>query len=245
MNQLSEKSGPRVAILSYHKIGPPPPGGWETWYYISTQLFQRQLQMLQDRGYVFLDLPTFYRGLDDPASLPAKSTLITFDDGYRNNLTAALPVMMKFGAPGVVFVPTNYIGGMNLWDAGGQEPDEAICDWDDLRKLERFGLAIESHSVTHPAFSNLTPEEHEAELRKSKEALEAGLGRKVEFFSYPYGDSGTDPALAEELAKKVGYRAACLYGGDVVNLANANRYRLERLALGMDSDLGALLGEGS
>jgi peptidoglycan/xylan/chitin deacetylase (PgdA/CDA1 family) len=239
MNQPSRK----VAILSYHKIGPPAPGGWDTWYYISKQVFQDQLRQLKSMGYAFIDLPALYRGLDDPGSLPEKSTLITFDDAYRNNLTAALPVMLRLNVPGVVFVPTNYIGGMNIWDSGGPEPDEPICDWDDLMTLELNGVRVESHSVSHPSFSNLTPEQHEMELRKSKQALEARLDRKVEFFAYPYGDAGSDFAFSEQMLKRIGYRAACLYGGGAVTLPGADRFRLERLAMGPDSDLAALLGE--
>ena len=237
------KTPPQVAILSYHKIGPPRPGGWETWYYISKQIFEKQLQLLAARNYEFLDRPRFYRGLDDPTSLPPKSTLITFDDAYRNNLTAALPIMMGLGVPGVVFVPTNYIGGLNVWDSGGQEPDEEICDWNDLLKLERYGVAVESHSVSHPSFSTLTPEQHEMELRHSKETLEVRLGRKVEVFADPYGDAGGDFSFSETMLKKVGYRAACLYGGGPISLPAANRFRLERLAMGPDSDLIAMLGK--
>lgn len=243
MTLQNRPASPKVAILSYHKIGPPMPGGWETWYYISKQIFEQQLRLLADRGYEFLDLARFYRGLDDPTTLPAKSTLITFDDGYRNNLTAALPIMIRMGVPGVVFVPTNYIGSLNIWDSGGQEPDEEICDWNDLLNLERYGVTVESHSVTHPSFSTLTPEQHEKELRQSKATLEAKLGRKVEFFAYPYGDAGNDFNFSEALLKSVGYRAACLYGGGPITLPAANRFRLERLAMGPDSDLIAMLGE--
>src|SRR5215471_5240445 len=128
-----------VAILSYHKIGPHAPGGWDTWYYISEEIFMAQLKTLRSRGFEFVDLATFYRGLDDPSNLPAKSALITFDDAYRNIRTVALPAMQRLGnLPGVVFVPTKYIGGMNTWDQDVEPPD-AICDWDDLLVLERGG----------------------------------------------------------------------------------------------------------
>ena len=46
--------------------------------------------------------------------------------------------MQKLACPGVVFVPTRYIGGLNTWDAGN-EPDEPICNWDELLELERAG----------------------------------------------------------------------------------------------------------
>lgn len=232
----------RVAILSYHKVGDPAPGGWETWYYVPEKVFERQLRELAERGFEFIDLPRFYRGLDDAAALPAKAALVTFDDGYQNNLSVALPVMRRLGVPGVVFVPTQYIGSNNGWDyLKSPEPQEMICDWEQLRELERGGVMIESHSASHPSFSNLSEPEQERELRESKEVLEKGLGREVEFFAYPYGDGGRDSGVSERLLKKAGYRAACLYGGGAVTLPGADRWRLERLAMGPDSDFRKLL----
>jgi peptidoglycan/xylan/chitin deacetylase (PgdA/CDA1 family) len=236
----------RVAILSYHKVGPPAAGGWDTWYYVPARTFGDQLREVGRRGFEFIDLPTFYRGLDDPTALPALAALCTFDDGYQNNLTVALPIMLRLNVPGVVFVPTQYIGSNNGWDfQKSPEPEERICTWDELRELERGGVMIESHSASHPSFSNLTAEDQERELRESKAALEQGLGRAIECFAYPYGDGGRDFALSERLLRKVGYRAACLYGGGggVIDLPGADRWRLERLAMGPDSDLAALLGE--
>src|SRR5438046_10232074 len=100
----------RVAILSYHKIGAPAPGGWDTWYYVPESVFEQHLLLLRDRGFEFVDLPRLYRGLDGADGLPERAALVTFDDGYRNNLTVALPVMRRLGVPGVVFGPSRYIG---------------------------------------------------------------------------------------------------------------------------------------
>jgi hypothetical protein len=97
--------------------------------------------------------------------------------------------------------------------------------------------------VSHPSFSLLTTSQQEDELRRSKETLEAGLGRAVECFGYPYGDAGADSDFSQASLKRIGYRAACLYGGGPVTLPGADRYRLERLAIGPDSDLVGLLGE--
>jgi peptidoglycan/xylan/chitin deacetylase (PgdA/CDA1 family) len=233
----------RVAILSYHKIGPPAAGGWETWYYVPSHTFEGQLLWLRREGYQFIHLSALLLGLDDAAALPERAALVTFDDGYRNNLTAALPVMQRLGVPGVVFVPTRHIGGTNTWDyLKGPEPHEPICTWDELRELERGGVRIESHSASHPFFSNLTEDEQLRELRESKRDLEKGMRRAVELVAYPYGDAGRDATLAQKLAQMVGYRAACLYGGGTVTFPGADRWRLPRLAMGPDSDLAAMIG---
>jgi peptidoglycan/xylan/chitin deacetylase (PgdA/CDA1 family) len=226
----------RIAILAYHKIGPPAPGGWETWYSVSEEVFARQLTTLGDGGWQPVDCPTLLRGLAEPESLPERAALITFDDGYASVCEVALPWLERFGYPAVIFVPTDYVGRTNLFDLES-EPQEPLCDWDDLRELERRGVAVESHGASHRTFSELTPSERVAELERSKAALQTELGHAVHLFAYPYGDdAGAAPQVRE-----AGYRAAFGYGGGPVSWPPEDVYRLERLALGSDSDLGAML----
>jgi len=113
----------RLAILGYHKIGPPPRSGWDTWFYIPEQTFLRQLSELQAGGWQVVDLATFLHGLSSPDFLPERSALITFDDGYRSMLTITLPLLQRLGLPSVLFVPTDHVGKSNSFDSGS-EPDE-------------------------------------------------------------------------------------------------------------------------
>jgi peptidoglycan/xylan/chitin deacetylase (PgdA/CDA1 family) len=228
-----------LAILSYHKIGAGP-GGWDTWYYVSEAIFEKQLTWLRDNGWRAIDCAAFLRGLRDPESLPERALLMTFDDGYRTMRTVAMPILQRFAMPAIVFMPTAFIGGMNTFDAGN-EPDEPMAGWDDLRALEQGGVSVQSHAVSHPAFSKLTPAQMEEELRDSKLALETGLRKPVEVFAFPYGDGGMDPALTTELLHKTGYAAACLYGGGPITLPASDFYRLARLTMGPDTDLAAVL----
>ena len=151
-----------------------------------------------------------------------------------------LPWLHRFGYPGVLFVPTDFIGKCNEFDAG-VEPQEAICDWDDLRELDRYGVSIQSHGASHRRFSELTPAELEDELRRSKATLEAGLGKAVETIAYPFGDGGVDLQAVDRALERTGYRAACLYGGGPNRVPVANPYRLTRLAIGPDTNLQAML----
>src|SRR5207253_1552471 len=164
-------------------------------------------------------------GLAAPASLPRRSALLTFDDGYQSMRQVALPWLRRFGYPGVLFVPTDFIGKCNEFDAG-VEPQEALCDWDDLRELDRSGISIQSHGASHRRFSELTPAE-----------LEAGLGQAVEPIAYPFGDGGVDLQAVDRALERTGYRAACLYGGGPNRVPVANPYRLTRLAIGPDTNL--------
>src|SRR5215216_3454893 len=188
-NQLNGRS---LAILGYHKIGEPPPGGWQTWFYVPEEIFAGHLSYLREHGWQMIDLPALFRGIAAPESLPERAALLTFDDGYRSMRTVALPLLLEFGYPAILFVPTDYIGGFDAFEAGN-EPEEAICGWDDLRELERSGVSIQSHGASHRPFSELDlPEQEEEELTRSKAILEAGLKKPVAVFAY---------------LKRTGYRA--------------------------------------
>ena len=109
-NQLG---GRNLAILGYHKIGEPPPGGWPTWFYVPEEIFVGHLSYLREHGWQVIDLLALLRGITAPETLPERAALLTFDDGYRSMLTVALPWLLRFGYPAVLFVPTDYIGGFN------------------------------------------------------------------------------------------------------------------------------------
>lgn len=241
LSETGQRSrGKELAILGYHKVGEPSPGGWATWNYVPETTFEEHLRCLGKLGWRVIDLENLLAGLSDPERMPERAALITFDDGYRSVRERALPILERFGCPAVLFVPTAFIGKTNTFDEG-VEPQEAICDWGDLRALQRSRVSIQSHGVSHRHFSEMDAREQVRELVKSREALETGLGTTVSVFAYPFGDDGLDPAAVRSLVVGAGYRAACLYGGGTSRVPPPDPYRLERLAIGPDTDLEAAL----
>lgn len=236
----NESGGRVVAILAYHKVGPPPAGGWDTWFYVPAAVFRQQLEYLVHAGWDILDLATFMRGIGAAWTLPRRSALLTFDDGYRSTRTVVLPVLRDFGFPAVMFVPTNFIGRTNSFDES--EPKEEICDASDLQALEESGIAVQSHGTSHTGFSYLDPDTQAAEAIESKQRLEEVLKRPVTFFSYPYGDWGKDPDQTMDIIGNAGYDAACVYKGGLLQLPTNQRFALPRIAMGADTDLAAELG---
>ncbi|MQA73298.1 MAG: polysaccharide deacetylase family protein [Solirubrobacterales bacterium] len=234
----------RLAILSYHKVGDPPRAAWEPWNYVPEAMLAEQLSAVHEDGWQFVELADALRGVYDPDSLPARSALVTFDDGYRSVLERGLPVLRDLGCPAVVFMPAAFIGGVSTFDRGVSEPLEPLCGWDELRELQGAGISVQSHGFKHLHFSKCDPELLEAELKRSKRMLEEGLERTVELFAFPYGDGGANPAAVTRALEHFGYRAACLYGGGAVALPTADRYRLSRLAIGFGSDVVAELAVG-
>ncbi len=235
-----QSSDRRVAILAFHKIGQLPATGWDSWFYIPEVTFAGYLSYLHKIGWQVIELATFLQGLEIPAALPQRSVLLTFDDGFRSMRHVALPWLLRFGYPAVLFVPTDFIGGHNEFDAG-DEPEEALCDWDDLRELERYGISIQSHSASHRHFSELDLAQQKEELLRSKAVLEAGMRKHITVFAYPYGDGGVDTSVQRNLLKQAGYISACLYKGGLVRLPGADPYRLARIPMGPDTDLQAEL----
>ena len=133
----------KIAILSYHKFGIPP-GDWYTWNYVSEENFAKQLDFIYKHNLEVLSAEKFTRSLNDPAILPERSLLITFDDGYRNNLTVALPHLKNYNYPAVLFVPVNFVGGYNAFDADIlYEPKEEICSWEEMVRLESIGAVTQ------------------------------------------------------------------------------------------------------
>lgn len=237
---MSKNHFKALAVLGYHKIGPSPIGFPPTWFYIPEETFTKHLTFLEEKQWVVIDLETFLRGLDHPETLPDRAVLLTFDDGCKSMTSVALDCLRRFGFPAVVFIPADYIGKTNLFDAG-VEPEEPICDWDDLKKLEAAGVSIQSHSASHRKFSALDRAGLEQELIGSKATLEAGLGKSVTAIAFPFGDSGSDRAETEALLIQAGYGAAFLYGGGPVDHGKLHRYRVPRLAMGPETDLRAVL----
>jgi peptidoglycan/xylan/chitin deacetylase (PgdA/CDA1 family) len=231
-----------LAVLGYHKIGPPPPGGWETWFYIPESVFVAQLESLHQGGWEVIDVGRFLRGLDDPGQLPRRAALLTFDDGCRSFLDVALPCLERLGFPAVMFVPTDSLGGRNDFDEGC-EPEESICDWNDLRDLCARGVSVQSHTASHRRLSSLDTTEREHEFRRSKELIESALGEPVSVLAYPFGDDGGDSETVASELGRAGYQAAFLYGGGVIALPIPDRFRIARLAMGPDTDLEAALAE--
>jgi O-antigen biosynthesis protein len=225
-----------LAILSYHKIGPPADGAWPTWFHVPERTFAGHLELLEEGGWQILDVAAALATLAKP--MRTRAALITFDDGHRSVLERAAPLLAERAYPAVAFVPTGFVGRRSEWDAETHEPPEPICTWDELRRLQVLGVSVQSHGVTHRAFSHLGPPELEGEVVGSKAQLETELGTPVELLSFPYGDAGAGDVRAALV--RAGYHGACLYGGGVVS-APVDPFALPRIPIGADTDLAGAL----
>lgn len=232
---------PVVAILSYHKVGAPPPEGWTTWNYTPIAEFESQIDWFVNKGWTFLSASAFVEGLQNTPLLPRRGVMVTFDDAYASLESSALPALAARDVPGVVFVPTGLAGQRNTFDEG-IEPAEAIADWEQLRNWQAAGCSIQSHGASHRSFEDLENDTLRQELIHSREAIEQHLGRPACLLAYPYGHPGNVAQRTAAWAKEAGYAAAFAYGGGAVDFgAPLERYHLPRLAMGPGVDPGDLL----
>ena len=137
---------------------------------VSQGALRRQLAKLLDRRLRRYDVQP--RGARAAAS---PRLAVTFDDGERNVLEHAFPVLSELGIPGTVFVPVGAVGRPGL------------LDWDELACLADAGWEIGSHSLSHACLTHLDDDALDDELRSSREAIENRLGRPCRSIAYPYG----------------------------------------------------------
>jgi peptidoglycan/xylan/chitin deacetylase (PgdA/CDA1 family) len=108
----------RLTVLAYHRIGDPIASGNSLPANISATpaAFAEQMEFLR-RQFDVISLADLVRWRAGQAKLPRFPALITFDDGYRDNLEAALPILRARGLPAVLFVATDCIEGKPFyWD---------------------------------------------------------------------------------------------------------------------------------
>ena len=98
--------GRSLRVLMYHKVNDLPNNRMS----MPTGLFDEQMAELKELGYTVVDLEAVLAHYDEGRPLPPGAVLITFDDGYRDNLVNAAPVLHSYGYPAVQFVPLAYVG---------------------------------------------------------------------------------------------------------------------------------------
>jgi peptidoglycan/xylan/chitin deacetylase (PgdA/CDA1 family) len=116
-------------------------------------------------------------------------SVITFDDGFISLYNNAIPELTRRNIPFTIFFPTNFLGEKPAWDIEEKNKDdeEYVMDKNKILEINPDLVTIGSHSVNHPDFNHISPEEALYEFRESKKYLEYLIKRDVTTFSFPYG----------------------------------------------------------
>jgi peptidoglycan/xylan/chitin deacetylase (PgdA/CDA1 family) len=174
----------------YHSITPkdrPPIDRWE----VSVNKFQDQIHLLKSEGWTTVCV----RDLMHADSLPPRTVVITFDDGYADNFENAFKVLAKYGMRATWFIVSQRVGKQQSW-----------LDSSQIREMAALGMEIGAHTRTHARLIELGVKKIEEEVRGSKSDLEDVLGLPVTSFAYPFGLFNDE---CVEAVRESRFQAAC------------------------------------
>jgi peptidoglycan/xylan/chitin deacetylase (PgdA/CDA1 family) len=293
-------ASPKFLILCYHRVGTE---GIPYYCTLPTPQFEMQMKFLREHFRV-VSLGQLCDELRKPSS-SGNAVAVTFDDGYSDLHTHALPLLRKFEIPATVYLTADCIeSGEVAWydkiflalqvapagpidvpirGAGRIElgsPQQRIAvgsqivsilrqtpvlernrfcadferqvslpaeklagrmlTWKQIDEMRSAGIFFGSHTLSHPALSQLEAEDVERELRKSKSLLESRLREPVLDFAFPFGKPQDCGPIAEVAAARCGYRSAVTTTWGI-NRPGSNMHNLRRVQLG-DERVAAKFG---
>jgi peptidoglycan/xylan/chitin deacetylase (PgdA/CDA1 family) len=193
-----------VPVLIYHQIATDGTPDGET--VIRLERFREQMDYLAAEGYTTLSSAELIDYIGGNRKVPAKSVVLTFDDGWKSVLNA-VPVLEKHGFKA------------SFWIITRQGIGWSYLEWPQIQALDAHPLfEVGSHTTTHPwdATDNLvtwvdgrTPgkgrTEAIGEVQGARADLEARLGRKIDLLAWPCGWYNAELL---HIAGRAGYRAS-------------------------------------
>jgi len=210
-----------VPVLMYHHVSPS-----EGSITSSPANFEDQLAWFARHGWKSLTTDEFAGHLAGKP-VPARSMLITFDDGYLDNWVYAYPLLKKYGFRAVVFLVTSWVGEGPVRKVLGQgalpatpghvecervisqgRSDEVILRWSEIEAMQADGtFEFHSHTDTHTRWDLCEPDRKNdlmtQEIAQSRATLQQRLGHVSEHFCWPQGYFDADYV---RIAKDAGFR---------------------------------------
>jgi peptidoglycan/xylan/chitin deacetylase (PgdA/CDA1 family) len=162
-------------VLMYHSVG-----GFNFKHSVSPEAFEMQLKHLKDRFNV-VSLSEIVLWNDGKVELPKRSVALTFDDGYKDNFTVMLPLLLKYKIPATLFLTTN----LEKMDKLGSL--ERLNESDIIALSESGLVKIEAHGHSHKNLTSIAITEAESDIVENKEKIKLITSKTPQFFAYPFG----------------------------------------------------------
>ncbi len=208
----------RIPVLMYHEIADATVT--QSGLAVSPEVFADQLAYLSDAGFNTITAGKLSAILaNGVGELPERPIVLTFDDGYGDFYSQALPLLTRHGFTATLFQTTGWVGK--------EDVSKRMLNWRELAELEQAGIEIGAHTCTHPQLDQLPENLLHEELYVSKSLLEDNLGLKVPGLAYPYGYSS---AKVRRVAREIGYDYAYAVGNAMTTSA-ADGFALPRLTV--------------
>ena len=190
-----------IRILYYHSVHPHRRNETN----VRPAAFERHLRHLK-KQYRVVPLE---EALDllQKKMFTGKEMVVTFDDGYRDNVVVAAPLLRRYGMKAAFFLTVGYIGTDTILhhDLHDDPAANRLLSWDEAIALLREGHTIGSHTLTHVQLSSLDAGGKRKEMKESLAMLRKQLGEGGYPVSYPYGSWTDFDAETTVLAGEDGY----------------------------------------
>lgn len=238
----NRQTGWQIPILMYHSVSEHPTPATAGLSVRPADL-AAQLDLIAERGFTPIHVSTLLRhgrlaaAEDTPETdlpdLPARPIVLTFDDGYEDFHSQALPLLERRGMTASLFVTTGWLRDAGSTRAG--RPLARMLAWGQVEEIATGGVEIGDHGHSHAPLDQLGRAALAAEILQCKHLLEDHLNRAGEVFCYPYGYSS---ARVRSAVREAGYTGACA----VANALAAPRqgpYALARVTIRRTTTLAA------
>lgn len=203
---ITPNKNTNIKVLMYHRIVKETDGDGTDLHSVSEEDFRYQLQLLDRFNYTPITFEDYNLYRKGKLTLPKKPVILTFDDGYLDTYTTALPILREFNMHAVFFVLGNRDLQYADWDQNIEEEKRPLMSDQQILEARAEGYEIGAHTMTHIVLPELDQKEMIDEIEGSKESLESLLGEKILSFSYPYGRLDS---RVRSLVVQSGYNFAC------------------------------------
>ena len=209
-------TGGSALILLYHRVADLTNDPEQL--AISPVQFEEQIAAFS-KEFNLASLSEVVKRLQNGQRLDKKTLCISFDDGYKDNFTCALPILERYKAPATFFIAGDGLDSDHHypWEQHAPELYEH-ANSELLAQASRNPLVeIGGHTQTHPRLSLLSREEQLFEIAENKTLLEDITGKKLQLFAYPFGQMNDFDDSSVAAVAACGYQAAVTTSSGLVS----------------------------
>ncbi len=225
---MSETRVP-IPILMYHSISPQASRRFKP-FTVAPEMFEAQLAYLADQSYSPITISGLVAAMDGRVALPDRPVVLTFDDGFADFYTTALPALRRHRFPATLYIPTGYVGQTSRWLESRGEGNRPMLTWQQIAEVCADGIECGAHSHTHPKLDSISPDHVLTEIQVSGAQLEHHLKTEILSFCYPFGYYSS---TVRRLVQEAGFTSACAVGRSMSSLED-DRFALSRLIVVRD-----------
>ena len=185
-------------ILMYHMVSEHRPGARFNKLRVTPRRFAAQLRWLRQRGWHF----AFMSALARPEALPPRTVILTFDDGYADNLLNADPLLARYGACATLYLVEERcrrdwsVKRKAHHDSGELMREAKLSDAQVAAMLRSGRWELGGHTRSHANLAQLDAAARRAEIAGARATLGRRFGVPLRSFAYPFGIYGAADVAA-------------------------------------------------